>query len=283
MRLSLLCLLLSSAAFAAPEVTAPDRKPRLVVNDLTALRVAPEEASALTDAVVTYLSARGLFEVVGPRDVQTLIGAERQKQLLGTCGDDPLACSLDLSKVVAARFVLSGQLAKVGSAFQLTLQLVDTERSATVSRSSKLSGTLEELRAIVPYAASEATGSPLPPPPSKVLPITLASLGGGTALAGGVIGLLALSREAQLNDELCPGGTQPDARCSGANLRPREFYVQQQGQLVGQKVLGVSLMAAGAVMLGLGIWLMPPDDARTKVGLRMVPTADGVLFAGGFP
>ena len=275
-------MLLVLPAFAAEPATAAEQKPRLVITELVALRVAPEEASALTDAVVTYLSARGLFEVVGPRDVQTLLGAERQRQLVGACGEDSLACSLDLSKLVAARFVLSGQLARVGSAYQLTLQLVDTERSQTSSRSSKLAGSLEAIRDLVPYAASEATGSPLPPPPSRVLPITLLGVGGATLLSGGVVGLLALSKQGQLNDELCPGGPQPDGRCAGVNLRDHDFYVAQQKDLTVQKALGVGLMAAGAVMVGLGVWLMPAEDARTRISARIVPGLDGVVLVGGF-
>lgn len=281
MRIAAVLMLWAFAAFGAgPGET--NQKPRLIVNDLTPLRATPEEASAMTDAVVTYLSGRGLFEVVGPRDVQTLLGADRQKALLGACADDSLACSLDLSKLVAARFVLSGQLARVGSAYQLTLQLVDTERSQSVSRSSKLAGTLEALRDLVPYAASEATGSPLPPPPSRVLPITLIGVGGATVLGGGVVGLLALSKEAQLNDELCPGGVLPDGRCEGVNLRPHDFYVTQQQGLTVQKAVGLGLMGAGAVMLGLGVWLMPPDDARTRISARVVPLTNGFALSGSF-
>ena len=283
MRLAVaMSMLLVLPAFAAEPATAADQKPRLVITELVALRVAPEESSALTDAVVTYLSSRGLFEVVGPRDVQTLLGAERQRQLVGACGEDSLACSLDLSKLVAARFVLSGQLARVGSAYQLTLQLVDTERSQTSSRSSKLAGSLEAIRDLVPYAASEATGSPLPPPPSRVLPITLLGVGGATLLSGGVVGLLALSKQGQLNDELCPGGPQPDGRCAGVNLRDHDFYAAQQKDLTVQKALGVGLMAAGAVMVGLGVWLMPAEDARTRISARIVPGLDGVVLVGGF-
>src|SRR5690349_16534296 len=94
-----LMLVLLALPVIAAEPVAADKKPRLVINDLIALRVAPEEAQAITDAVVTYLSARGIFEVLGTRDIQTLLGAERQRQLLGACGDDSLACSLDLSKL----------------------------------------------------------------------------------------------------------------------------------------------------------------------------------------
>lgn len=267
--------------FALPAL-ADDKKPRLVVNDVAALQVTAEEAGAITDATVNYLAARGLFEVLGARDVQTIIGAERQRQLMGACGDDGSGCSADLSKLVAARFVLSGQLARVGNAYQLTLQLIDTEKSQPVGRSSKLAGTLEAIRELIPYAASEATGSPLPPPPSRALPITLIGAGGATLLAGGVVGLLALAREGQLNDELCPNGPEQSGRCAGVNLRPREFYVAQEQALTMQKILSVSLMAAGAVLLGLGIVFMPPDDARTRVSARLLFTGNGLALTGGF-
>jgi hypothetical protein len=115
-----------------------------------------------------------------------------------------------------------------------------------------------------------------------VLPITLLGVGGATLLSGGVVGLLALSKEAQLNDELCPGGQQPGGRCSGVNLRDHAFYVQQQNALVVQKVVSVSLMAAGALMVGFGVWLLPPDDARTRISARVLPSSNGFVLAGGF-
>lgn len=272
------------AVFAAePAPSAPaNQKPRLVVNEFLAQKVPAEEAQAVGDAVVTYLAGRGFFEVLGPRDIQTLLGADRQRQLFGVCETDSLSCSMDLSKLVAARFVLSGQLARVGSAYQLTLQLIDTEKSATASRSSKLAGSLEAIRELVPYAASEATGSPLPPPPSRVVPFTLIVAGAATLLSGGAVEVLALSRESQLNEELCPGGELPDGRCSGVGLRPRDFYVKQQDTLTVQKAIGIGVMAAGAVLLGLGVWLMPPDDARTRISVRLVPTPTGFALAGGF-
>lgn len=280
MRVACAVLLLAAASALAADPPAADKKPRLVVTDFVAAQVEPGEAQALTDAVATYLAQRGLFEVVSSRDLQTLLGAERQKQLLGACGDDGLGCSTDLSTLVQARFVLSGQLARVGSAWQLSLQLVDTARGQAAARGSRISGSLEALRALVPYLASEATGSPLPPPPSRVLPFSLIGVGAATALSGGVVGLLALSRQGQLQDELCPGGVQPDGRCGGVTLRPHEFYVEQQSALTQQKMLSVGLMAGGAVLLGLGLWLLPPDDARTR--LALLPAADGLALVGGF-
>jgi len=270
---------LSAAAQTAPPA-APDKKPRIFVTDVAAVDVTAAQASAFTDAVVAALTNRGLFEVVSSRDVQTLLGAERQRQLLGACSDDDGRCAKDVSDLLNARFVLSGQLSKVGSAFQLTLQAVDTAKSKPVGRATRLSGTVDELRALVPYAAAEATGVPLPPPPSKVLPVTLIAVGGATAFAGGVVGLFALSRQQVLNDELCPGGVPPDGRCTGVNLRDRSYYLAQDQALLVQKGLAIGLLAGGAVLLGLGLWLFPPSDAQARVAL--VPTGNGFALTGGF-
>ncbi len=277
MRVALFLLLLPLCARAEDGV-----KPRLVVNDLSAIGVEPAEAAALTDSIVTYLSNRALFEVLGTRDVQTLLGAERQKQLAGACGDDGEGCSADFSQLVNARFVLSGQLARVGTAYQLTLQLVDTATTRNAGRASKLAGSLSALRDLVPYAASEATGSPLPPPPSLVAPVTLTAAGGALLLASGVVALLAFSTEAQIQETLCPGGVQPDGRCYGKNLEPRSFYEQQNEALLIQKIIALSAAVAGAALVGVGLWLLPPEDARTRVSLQVIPTATGFAFVGGF-
>jgi TolB-like protein len=250
--------------------------------DLSAQGATPQQASAMTDAVVSALSNRKLFQVISSRDLETLLGAERQKQLLGVCESNPDACATDIGSATIARFVLSGQLAAVGSAFQLSLQMVDTLKGQTVARSTRLAGDLQTLRTLVPYAAAEATGSPLPPPPSRVVPITMIAVGGGTFFAGGVVGLLAISRQQLLNDELCPSGAAAAERCGGVNLRPRDFYVQRDGELATQKALSVGLMIGGAALLGLGLWLMPPAE-RASVAVQVLPQANGIAVVGSFP
>ena len=278
---SLLVFLVLHAAAVAPDA-AEAKKPRIFVAEVTGQGVPPEQAQPFTDAVVAALQVRSLFEVVSARDVQTALGAERQKSLMGLCETDAAACSHEASTALLARFVLSGQLARIGSAWQLTLQLVDTTKGQSVSRSTKLASDVQTLRALVPWAAAEATGSPLPPPPSRVLPVTLAAAGGATMLAGGAVALLAASRVQQLNDELCPGGVPLDGRCGGATLRDRAFYVQQDQALRAQSWLGAGLVVAGAALLGAGLWLLPPTDAMGRGGVALVPTGPGLAVVGGF-
>lgn len=276
----LLAALVTRAALAQ-EPSAQER-PRLFVTDFQPQGATPQQAQAFTDAVVQTLTARGLFEVMSTRDVQSLLGAERQKQLLGLCADAQSAqCLNDLSSAVTARFVLSGQLARLGRTYQLTLQTVDTQKGQPLARSTKVAGSLEELTALVPYLAAEATGAPLPPPPSKVLSVSLMAVGGGTVVAGGVLGLLSLSRQAALNDELCPGGAQPVQRCEGVNLKPRAFYVDKSRELAAQQVLSLALLAGGALIAGAGVYLYPREVR--EAGLSLAPTTNGFVLSGVLP
>lgn len=271
-----------TGATPATATAGENAKPRLFVTEVKALDVPAAQAQAFTDAVVATLSARGLFEVVAARDVETMLGVERQKSLVGLCESNPEQCAKDVSDSLAAPFVLSGQLVKVGSAWQLTLQMLDTRRAQPVARSTKLSGSLDELRQLVPWAAAEATGSPLPPPPSRVLPYSLIAAGGVAAFAGGALGMLALSRQQVLNDELCPGGVPTNGQCAGTNLRDRSFYQAQDQELGRQKWIAGGLLAGGALLVGAGLFLNPPSTQAGQVAVRVVPTGDGVMFAGVF-
>src|SRR5947207_17625 len=90
---------------AAP--AEPTAKPKLIVLRLSvAGGVEPELGGAITEAVTTEVSARGFFNVLSSKDVETLLGVERQKQMLG-CADDASSCLSELAGALGARFVLS--------------------------------------------------------------------------------------------------------------------------------------------------------------------------------
>lgn len=272
----------TAVAPAPKPVIASTQKPRLAVLNLQPQGVEPAQAAALSDAIVAALSERGLFDVVSMRDIETALGAERQKQLLGVCDATPDACGVSLGDSLAAPFVLSGQLSRVGTVFQLTLQTVDTTKGRAIGRSNRIAASLEELQKLVPYIAAEATGSPLPPPPSRVVPITLLTAGGVTVLAGAVFGVITLTQQQQLNDELCPGGVPPDGRCTGTALRERAFYLAQNDNLLRQKWVAAGLLAGGAVLTVLGFVFMPPAENQARLSAHVVPTLDGVAVVGGF-
>ncbi|MFN0063763.1 MAG: hypothetical protein ACKVPX_14755 [Myxococcaceae bacterium] len=271
--LTLLCVSLLSQTAAETEAQA-----KLLVADLAAQGVADAEAAAMTDAVVTTLQERGMFRVLSSKDVQTILGAERRRQLGGGCapGKD---CAADLGTALGARFVLTGALAQIGGTYQLTLQVVDTVRSERLGQSSRLAKELTTLRLLMPYAVAEATGSPLPPPPSRVWQYTAISAGAGAVVAGGVLGMLALTRQRVLNDELCPSGVVSGA-CSGVNLRPLSYYQGEQSGIGRDKTIALAMMAAGAGLVAVGLIFMPPPEGGPRVALSV--TGQGAAVAGEF-
>jgi hypothetical protein len=244
-------------------------KPKLVVLELTAQQgVEASLASSLSDAVTAEVAARGFFQASSSHEIQTLLGVERQRQLLG-CSDEG-ACQTELAGAMGARFVLSGQLSKVGDAYQLTLQTLDTQKAVTVARSMRLVKEVNALRDQLPYAVAEATGTPLPPPPSHILPYSMIAAGGALIIAGGVLGLNTVVQEGQITSELK----------SQTQLHTYGYYVDQRSTLGQQRTFALVGLLAGAGLLGAGLYLNP-DNSGTRIAL--VPAPGGIGIAGVWP
>jgi hypothetical protein len=249
--------------------TGGPQRPKLIVLDLAPQTGVDEKlASALTDSVTGEVGARGFFEVASSRDIQTLLGVQRQRQLVG-CGDNG-ACMTELAGAIGARFVLSGQLAKLGDAYQLSLQMLDSQRAAPVSRSMHLAKDLDGLRAQLGYAVAEATGTPLPPQPSHLVPYGLVGGGGLAAVVGAVIGLHAVATKAQYEKELSIG-----AQTSGV-LQPYGYYTQLSDQVKAEWVLASASLVLGAGLIATGLYLNPSEGTATKVAL--VPSGAGAAL-----
>lgn len=262
LKASLLALVLLQAA----------DKPKLVITEFsTAGGVEKETAALIADAVATEVKNRGFFEPLTAKDVQTLIGLERQKQLLG-CSEDSSQCLTELAGALGAPNVLSASIGRLGAAYQMNLQMLDATKAQVVGRSTRISTDLDGLRAQIPYAVAEATGTPLPPPPSRVLPYTLIGAGALSIVIGGVLETGALTSYGELQREL--SGDRP--------LRTRAEYVDRNDELKGQMLIGAVALGVGAGLLGLGIALNPADTAGgTKVSLVAGP--GGVGIAGVLP
>jgi TolB-like protein len=281
----LLCCLLalpSGAQDAQAPAPPPTERPRLFIRALNAQGVTPTEAAALTDAVVSTLADRALFRVISEKDVQTLLSTERERQLLGACGpdgdQDDARCTTDLTVALGAPFVLTGALSRVGTAYQLSLETLDVQNGQPLARSARLAGDLTTLTGLVPYAAAEATGSPLPPPRPRWLQYSMIGAGSGLLLGGGFYGLLALSREQALMEQICPGGNPSSQTCEAENLGYLVDARRQGAVLARDKTVSLGVMAAGALLAGAGIFLLPPPEAGTRVAL--VPTGRGAALAG---
>ncbi len=262
---------------AAPAEAAPGApaKPKLIVLAFVAQNGAqPDLATLLEEATVAEVSRAGYFQVIGSKDVQTLLGLERQKQLLG-CSEDSGSCMTELAGALGARFVLTGSVSKLGDAYQLTLQTLDSQRATTLGRSVRLARDEVLLRKGIAYAASEATGTPAPPPPSRVVPYSMVAVGGLLVVGGGVIGMDGLSRERAAARELELGEQ------GRASLKPRSEYAEEARFVSQEKTVGLLGLAAGGALVGFGLYLVPDDVSGGGV-MALVPRSDGAALVGAF-
>ncbi len=253
------------------EERGPTGKPRLVVLELTAAGgVDPTVAAALAESITTTIAQRGFFDVVSAKDLQTLLGLERQRQMMG-CAEDGQSCLAELAGAIGARFVLSGSLARLGEAYQLTLQTLDSARAQPVGRAVRIAPSLEALRAQLTYAVAEATGTPLPPPPSRIVPYALMGAGAAAILAGGLVGVQALTREGAVNRELA----------NPAALGTLSSYRQEVSAISAGKTTSLAVLAGGAALIGLGLWLNPPEVVSSKgASASLLAGPSGVALAG---
>ena len=266
---------LLTASPAAPALE-PSARPKMVVLNLQAAGGTEQGvAEAFTETLAVEAGHIGTFAVTSQKDMQTVLGVERQRELLG-CGGQATSCMSELADALGARFVLSGSLTRLGEAWQLNLQMVDSRTAQPVGRSTRIATSLEVLRAQLPFALAEATATPPPARPSRVLPITLISVGGAAVVGSGVLFLQSITREQAVLRELKLATEQPSLV-----LDPAQRYRDEASGVRDTRIIGGVVAGVGAALIVAGVLLLPGPDAVVRV--TVVPSAHGVALAGAFP
>lgn len=268
-----------SSVLMCVALAATPGKARIAVTSLaSAGELDAKFADVIGELVTAELASRGYFEPISASEISTLLGVERQKQLLG-CSEEATSCNAEIASALGAPYLMSGSLTKLSGIYQLNLQVIDTAKSRTIGRSTKIARDFEGLRSLIPYAVAEASGTPLPPPPSRVLPITLISVGGLSFIGGGVLGLLALNADAATQGELGASNAETPVTLPST----AERYRSRLEQSALQRTIALSALLAGAALIGLGAFLMPGDGPQTGVRVAFVPTVGGVAIVGALP
>lgn len=271
------CALLATLAAEATPVPAPKEKPKLLLTALTVGKdVDPAVGLGLTDAIAAEVARQGFFQVMSTSDVANLLGAERQRQLMGGCSEAAESCLAELSGAIGARFVMNGTLSRLGDSWQLTLQTLDTQKAAPLGRATRIVKDPVALKEQLPWVVADATAAPLPPPKSKVPSILLLSGGGLALVAGGLLGYQAVQREGDIKRELAAGAVNPSV------LRSRASYLEDETDLARNKTLALVLLAVGAGGIAAGYFLWPSTPAGAPVQASLVPSGNGVALVGAF-
>ena len=268
-----LVLISTLAAAPAGDAATATGRPRLVVLDLTAGGVDPAIAQSLSETVAAEASRSGLFDVTTQKDISTLLGLERQKQLLG-CGEESSSCLSELAGAIGARFVVSGSVTRLGDTYQLNLQTLDTVRAQTIGRTTRIGRGLDELRGTIPFAFAEASATPPPPKPNNLRSYIMGGVAAAAIITSAVLFIQAFSREQASANELALASEQRQLQ-----LKTVDYYRGEAAGVMQMRIIAGCLAALG-VGFGVGaIALYRSPDAA----VALVPTTNGAAFAGVFP
>lgn len=263
---TLLCLVAS-----APPI-------KVAATRFNAVDVSEARADFYTEHFADRLADEGV-DVITSREVQTMIGLERQKALLGC--NELSSCVAEIGSALGVDGIVLGDVAKVGDGYQVNVKVISAANgrrfSAKSARVETEAALLEALSLAAKQTAldlSRELGRPLSarratePPPAKRFWWLPAVAGVAIGAAGGVGLGVAESNRARLASENLSPAQASDLLSSGQTAR----------------TLGWVGVGVGAAALGTGVLMLilggdPPAAPVASV------SADGAVvgFAGRFP
>jgi TolB-like protein len=125
-------VLLFVALLGPVAASAAPKKVRVAVMEFRSLGTEPAKAELLSEIAMTRASQMPGFEVIGRSDIASMIGFDKQRQVLG-CTDDS-NCLAEVGGALGVDFVMVGSLGRLGSLYRIDLKLVDTKKARVKGR-----------------------------------------------------------------------------------------------------------------------------------------------------
>jgi len=127
----------------------------VLVMEVKATDVAPEEGTALTAEIAAALDATGAYKVMTVSEINQVANLQKKLGKLG-CLDD--SCVAELSKIANAALVLSGAVGKVGDEFTFSLSLINVDQNRSVGSATEVGRDLGALRRRLPDMIRQLVG-----------------------------------------------------------------------------------------------------------------------------
>lgn len=234
---------------------APTPGAKLAAVSLAPVDVSPERAEVYLEHLSVALRAQG-FEVTTPKDVATVLGLERQRQLLG-CADS--ACLAELAGALGVDSVLNGQVVRTPQAFRLALKIVSAAKGDVRFACAETADSEDGLYLALERCAQRAAASLLGVQQVKsTVPVVVAIVGGLASLVG-----VVFAGRAAASYELI------ERRGEAALLFEALGPIVAQGKL--EQGLALGFLGAGALgLVGGLVWyaLAPTYPAKVTLDVR---------------
>ncbi|MFO0598352.1 MAG: hypothetical protein U0228_23810 [Myxococcaceae bacterium] len=227
--------------------------PSLAVPPLSASGIDPVVARAWEERLVERLSSPR-WRVTSARDLETLLGMERQRQLLGC--ESNTSCLAELAGALGVDFVLSASVVRSESGYLASLRIVSTREGRAVAQASERVSTEAALLDWLDGAAHSVRAQVLGEEASAVRWVP-AIVGGFLAAGSGVSFAIAASNYGQLVDRRVSGDAIATTRATGERAQ----------------WAGVALAAGAAVALAVSVVWNVTATPATRV--QPIAATDG--------
>jgi hypothetical protein len=286
-------LLTAALVAAAPVGGAPIK---LASPTLAGPNLSAAEAEFYLEHLAQQLIGRGL-QVTTAKQIATMLGMERQRQLLGGCGEETASCIQELGNALGVNGILSGEIGKFEGAFQVNLSVIDPVNGRSIAaytaRVSSETALLDELT----YAAKKLAETlaahfkkELPVPTAMVLAAEESAerplrgrawIPAAVGLASAGAGAFFLMQSEQKYQQLATS-TSPISAADARALR-NDGAMFQTISLVGFGVGAAALASAGALFFyrrELGTQQQAP---QAQLHAAPLPGGFAVTFSGVLP
>lgn len=238
--------------------------PKMAATPFVTVGLPAERGELLAEHFATRLLEQGL-QITTPRDIATVVGLERQKELL-SCSDGSL-CVAELAGALGVTEIVTGDVAKLDVGYQVVVKVLEAKsgraRFAKTARVDSEKELFEMLDAWAPLVAGKA-------PPRNWTPIIPVVAG---AISGGVgAGFMASSNASLLQ-----------LQQRGGMALSYEQAVTSRDQGSRDQAIGVGLVAGGgAAMIAGLVWLIVSTPSAPPTAM-VVPSPNGLAIVGVWP
>lgn len=240
--LTLAAVLTAFAAQAQPISVA--------VLDWSGAGLEPARMASLSEAFANQLSKAGA-SVNSPRTIAAVLGAERQRQLLG-CSDAASSCLAEIAGALGTETIALGDLVKTSKAFRLSLKLITAKDASILATWEGVAANDDEVFSLIGVAvehlypaAAAKLGRSVPRARSWwfVLPTALGA-------AAGVAAIFTQTVAGQRFASIPTAASEPRSLAEVRQLRAEGEGAQWATR--GLLLAGVAGLATGAVMFITG-------------------------------
>jgi TolB-like protein len=122
-------------AVAGPVPAFAEKKSKIAVMSLKAVKVDPGLASNLTSMLTSDLAEMGKFSVMSEEDIKSIMQYESNRVKMG-CSEE-MTCLAEIGGALGVDLIVTGSLGKVGDTFIINLQLMNIKSVQVEARVSQ--------------------------------------------------------------------------------------------------------------------------------------------------